>query len=495
MNPHFNPHLHNPNNQIQLNGANAPAQHQVMGNQGNLGQINPQFRPGMLNNAQPPMPPFNNPNPFFAQNQFIPFPQGAFHNLNANNLPLPFSQNAINPAQFMPNWPMNVPNFVQNVTQLLQMQMMNGAPLNLGLFMNAQSAAGSNNVALPQPVGGNSLPGMNHNNAPTKDIGAHHAQRNWDVFAPGAANPQSDAGVVNDVNDRKSNWRKPHENNFTGNHKRNESQRGFGNKQFHPRQNAQGNFNFNNENRGKGNKNFVGKNFKLSSHSEQTQVEKKRPLMLNYTEQEIKHWREERKKNYPSQANAEKKLKRNPKQPEVEDEAAKTRRQQLKEILAKQAELGCEVAEIPSCYLSDPEQQADGNKKNNKPFGKRDRFQNKFDKKARFQNGGRFSKKQRYENGDLQNQTGGATNPPHRETKKEPSLLKKLLSSEIKKDKKHLLQVFRFMVVNNFFENWPETPLEFPKVIVRESGDESEILKPKTDMIEADYDLNKITDI
>ncbi|XP_042043168.1 uncharacterized protein LOC121788587 [Salvia splendens] len=487
MNPQFNPHLHNPNNQIQLNGANAPAQHQVMMNQGNLGQINPQFRPGMLNNAQPPMPPFNNPNPFFGQNQFIPFPQGAFHNLNANNLPQPFAQNAVNPAQFMPNWPMNVPNLVQNVTQLLQMQMMNGAPQNLGLFMNAQAAAGSNNVALSQPVGGNSLPSMNHNNAPTKGIGAHHAQRNWDVFAPGAANPQSDAGVVSDANDRKNNWRKPREKNITGNLKHNKSQRGFGNKQFHPRQNAQGNFNFNNENRGKGNKNFAGKNFNASSHSEQTQMGKKRPLMLNYTEQEIKHWHEERKKNYPSQANTEKKLKKNPKQPEVEDETAKIRRQQLKEILAKQAELGCEVAEIPSCYLSDPEQQAGGNRQNNKPFGKRDRFQNKFDKKGRFQKGGRFSKRQRYENGhstDLQNQTGCTTNPPHNESKKEPSLLKKLLSSEIKKDKKHLLQVFRFMVVNNFFKNWPEKPLEFPKVIVKESGNESEILKPETDMIE-----------
>ncbi|XP_057798342.1 uncharacterized protein LOC131014403 [Salvia miltiorrhiza] len=485
MLPHFNSHLHNPNNQLQLNGANASAPHQVMGSQGNLGQINPQFRPGVLNNAQLPMPPFTNPNPFFAPNQFFPFPQGAFHNLNANNLPQPFAQNAINPAQFLPNWQLNMPNLVQNVTQLLQMQMMNAAPQDLGLFMNAQSGAGSNNGVLPLPVDGNSLTRMNHNNAVTKDIGVHHAQRNWDIFSPGAANPQSDAGVVNDVNDRKNTWRKPHDKNFTGNHKHNESQRGFGNKQFHTRQNAQGNFKFNNENRGKGNKKFVGKNFNLSSPSEQIQVGKKRSLMLNYTEQEIQHWREERKKNYPSQTNMEKKLKKNPKQPEVTDEAAKIRRQQLKEILAKQAELGCEVAEIPSCYLSDPEQQTDGNKQNNKAFGKRDRFHNKFDKKGRFQHSDRFSKKQRYENGhsaSLQNQT---TNP-HRENKKEPSLLKKLLSSEIKKEKKHLLQVFRFMVVNNFFENWPEKPLEFPKVIVKESGDESEIVKQKPYVIKGD---------
>ncbi|KAL1558861.1 hypothetical protein AAHA92_09274 [Salvia divinorum] len=197
--------------------------------------------------------------------------------------------------------------------------------------------------------------------------------------------PLSDAGVVNDVSDRKNNWRKPHDKNFTGNHKHNEAQRGCDI------------FQFNNEIRGKGNKNFAGKNFNLSNPSEQIQVGKKRSLMLNYTEQESQHWREERKKNYPSQANVEKKLKKNPKQLEVEDEAAKIRRQQIKEILAKQAELGCEVAEIPSCYLSDPEQQADAIKQNKRAFGKRDRFHNKFDKKGKFQQSDRYSKKQRYE--------------------------------------------------------------------------------------------------
>lgn len=54
--------------------------------------------------------------------------------------------------------------------------------------------------------------------------------------------------------------------------------------------------------------------------------------------------------------------------------------------------------------------------------------------------------------------------------------MKKLLSSEIKKDKKHLLQVFRFMVMNSFFESSPDGPLKYPVVIVKESGDESKNL-------------------
>ncbi|KAH6804171.1 hypothetical protein C2S51_032418 [Perilla frutescens var. frutescens] len=384
MLPHFNSHLHNPNNQLQWNGANASA-----------------------------------------------------------------------PQQFLPNGPLNVPNLVQNVSQLLQMQMMNVGPQNLGLFMNAQTGGGSNNGVLPQPVDGNGLNHMSHNDALTKDPGFHHAQQSWDIFSPGAAKPQSNAGVVNDVNDRKNNWRKPHNKNFNGNHKHDASQR-----QFPHRQNAQGNFKFNNENRGKGNKNFGGKNFDLSNPSEKMQVGRKRSIVLNYTEQEIRQWREDRKKNFPSKTNMEKKLKKNPKQPEVSDEASKKRRQQLKEILAKQAELGCEVAEIPSCYLSDPEQQTDDVQQNNKAFGRSQRFHNRFDKKGKFQQNDR--------------------------EKMEPSLLQKLLSSEIKKDKKHLLQVFRFMVVNNFFENSPEKPLKFPQVIVKESGNECEIVEQKSEMIQGD---------
>lgn len=150
--------------------------------------------------------------------------------------------------------------------------------------------------------------------------------------------------------------------------------------------------------------------------------------------------------------------------------------QQLKEILAKQAELGCEVAEIPSFYLSDSEQTG-GRQQNDKLFGKRGRFHNKYDK-GKFNQSDQFSKRQRSANGYANNLRS--------DSKREPSLLKKLLSSDIKKDKKHLLQVFRFMVTNSFFENWPEKPLKFPLVVVKESGNESEITEEKPEVAKGD---------
>lgn len=36
-----------------------------------------------------------------------------------------------------------------------------------------------------------------------------------------------------------------------------------------------------------------------------------------------------------------------------------------------------------------------------------------------------------------------------------------LLSAQIRKDKSHLLQSFRFMVNNDFFLGWPQQPLKF----------------------------------
>ncbi|KAL0281932.1 UNVERIFIED_CONTAM: hypothetical protein Sradi_7278100, partial [Sesamum radiatum] len=79
-----------------------------------------------------------------------------------------------------------------------------------------------------------------------------------------------------------------------------------------------------------------------------------------------------------------------------------------------------------------------------------------------------FTKKQKLAN--------GYTTKPCT-SNKEPSLLKKLLNSDIERDKKHLLQVFRFMVMNSFFGDWPEKPLKFPVVVVKEPGDVSELVE------------------
>lgn len=159
--------------------------------------------------------------------------------------------------------------------------------------------------------------------------------------------------------------------------------------------------------------------------------------------------------------------------------------QQLKQILAKQAELGCEVAEIPSYYLSDSDQQAHEKKKGGKALSKKENFQNKFRKRGRGNKNDCFSekkdfmkhnssdgydqndcvpKKRRSRNGDL------VAHYPMSE--REPTLLQKLLSSDIKRDKPHLVQALRFMAMNSFFKYWPKNKLKFPLVIIK--GDECE---------------------
>ncbi|GFY90701.1 GATA zinc finger protein [Actinidia rufa] len=181
-------------------------------------------------------------------------------------------------------------------------------------------------------------------------------------------------------------------------------------------------------------------------------------------------------------------------EPEVIDKDAKLRRQQLKEVLAKQAELGCEVAEIPSSYLSDSEKQVHGREVDKKAFPKKEKFQNKFNKRGRNRQKERFTKKQRLtDHDDTSNSpsqdkrfsekqnladNGSRANPSL--NKKQPTLLQKLLSADIRKDKRHLLQVFRFMVMNSFFKDCPEKPLRFPLVIVKDTASVGEVVEEKT---------------
>ncbi|CAM6103892.1 unnamed protein product [Calypogeia fissa] len=73
-------------------------------------------------------------------------------------------------------------------------------------------------------------------------------------------------------------------------------------------------------------------------------------------EEEISRWIEERRKHYPTAANIKQKaeeMKARKMRGELVDEDARKRRERLKEILAKQAELGVPVAEVPSYYMSD----------------------------------------------------------------------------------------------------------------------------------------------
>ncbi|GFQ01456.1 hypothetical protein PHJA_002289500 [Phtheirospermum japonicum] len=289
-------------------------------------QVRPQFQVGLLNSPQLAIPPFTNPNAYFAATQFLPFLQGPLQTLNTDNSPQLFAHNAVNQPQYMPNGQLNVPNLVQNVNQLLQMQMANCGPQNLGPFANARMGLANGNGIVPQLVDGNGINHLNHNAAVTQDFGSPQTQGNHNPFSPGAAKSQSNARIVNVDNDGKNSWRKSQNKNFIGNHKIDTSQRGiFSKNQFHYRQNARGSFKLNNDNGGKGKKNNGVKKIFSSNPAEQIQPGKKRSIVLNYTEQEIQQWREARRKNHPSNANVEKKSKHKP--TEVMDAVAKMRRQ------------------------------------------------------------------------------------------------------------------------------------------------------------------------
>ncbi|TQE10310.1 hypothetical protein C1H46_004149 [Malus baccata] len=61
-----------------------------------------------------------------------------------------------------------------------------------------------------------------------------------------------------------------------------------------------------------------------------------------------------------------------------------------------------------------------------------------------------------------------------------------LLSAEIRRDRSHLLQVFRFMVTNSFFKDCPDKPLKFPTVAIKESTGEEEVVEKLYSLAEKD---------
>lgn len=165
--------------------------------------------------------------------------------------------------------------------------------------------------------------------------------------------------------------------------------------------------------------------------------------------------------------------------------------------MAKQAELGVEVAEIPSHYLSDSEkQQSHGKKENNKKAFGKERFQNRGNKRRqhdkkqwrRHDQEDGFSKKQRLAGNDS-GETNASNQPPL--NNKKQTLLQKLLSTDIKRDQRHLLQVFRFMVMNSFFKESPEKPLKFPLVVVKETGFQGEVVDLKSSLSPTGEDVTQ----
>lgn len=299
--------------------------------------------------------------------------------------------------------------------------------------------------------------------------------------------------------------------------------------------------------------------------------------------EEIQQWREERKRNYPTESTITRKaqeMQQKRARGELIDEDAKKRRQRLREILTKQAELGIQVAEVPDHYMHDSLDHQKGHHKsghrghfhqdsltsrnvpNNYNFQKSKKSQSRESGKSNevgtddeamkiprledltsprsvLNDASDFKVKQSRESIEIVSPASGIqcpessplppgadksdkealgiapqnditdvdmqlqhsdgkmfhkvqsicryfqkgfckkgqrcdhvhvrmSNDGHNQTslaskhsKREPTLLEKLLSREIKREKSHLLQVFRFMVNNSFFSEWPNKPLKF----------------------------------
>ncbi|KAH9606302.1 hypothetical protein KSS87_020635 [Heliosperma pusillum] len=209
----------------------------------------------------------------------------------------------------------------------------------------------------------------------------------------------------------------------------------------------------------------------------QNKTEKRKPLFLLYTDKEIQKWREERKKNYPTKDIVQKKMSQKQANADAANEEAKLRRQQLKEVLAKQVELGFEVPEIPSHYMLDDENLSHGKGRNKR--SNNGRHQNRFNKRGKFDKNNRFPSNRNTDDNKpfSEEHEPFAPNLKVEENKgrktpiKEPTLLQKLLSADMKRDNNRLLQAFRFMTMNLFFMDKTEEPLDFPTVVVKESGD------------------------
>ncbi|KAG8078264.1 hypothetical protein GUJ93_ZPchr0007g3515 [Zizania palustris] len=201
---------------------------------------------------------------------------------------------------------------------------------------------------------------------------------------------------------------------------------------------------------------------KFPSDNPATGGHRKRPPII-YDANEVKQWVEARKKNYPTSVNINKKLSENQPAGEKKDEDAQMRRQELKEVLAKQKELGFELPELPPGYLSENEDGGNERKCNWKTQHRGSRFGNRVN-----------NKRSRYDRKDFQSKRPKVWNQTRRDDgtmvkSREPTLLQKLLSSDIKRDRHRLLHAFKFIVLNSFFSDYPDKPLDFPIVKVTRS--------------------------
>ncbi|PIA53259.1 hypothetical protein AQUCO_00900085v1 [Aquilegia coerulea] len=434
---------------------------------------------------------------FFANNrpQGTNLPGGQF---NVQHLPQNFNQITSLPhGQFLQNYigfpqvnPFNMPQCLPqsmgfNMNPQLGMNPHQITHNGQGQSMFIPSTMGQN-VMQGSPITGqqlqrNSLPSLNNDPAQMQQP---QSNLQSDQFGTSQGHHSKDNGYSISNSNQRNSQGNDCARNQEGSVNRNSQNTRFQKSNFHSKANGKGNFK---PFKGKGYNDKGARNPQLTkcteqkstadcqssrsltlSYSEQ-EIQKWREerrknhpsssksLVLNYTEQEIQKWREERKKNHPSRQNTE----NSEDQAHSKDIDAQNRRQQLKEILAKQAELGVEVAEIPRDYLLDLESKVNENEQD-RTSNKKGKFQKRGGKRQKRGGAGRYNKKQKL--GDSESCPRPAV------SKKNPSLLEKLLSADIKRDKSHLLQAFRFMVLNNFFVEWPKNALEFPSAAVEDSG-------------------------
>lgn len=435
-----------------------------------LGIVNPQI-PIPFNNSStimPNMPPLIIQQPGFVNQLGIP-QMGFAPQTNMNAIPMFVNQLIPGQPQGQP-FAFNLPqqhhhnmvfpslqNIMQNLNPIVPMQMPNPSqadgPQNPSLFANSLFVGQQGNLNQQNFV----------EDKRTQQLqGSLLTMPKTQNSRPSTSSCRLGVPVnVGPNNHSTSNWKNFPSKDFKKNPRKEASKMGYQKSQFHLMNNGKRKFVLSNEHKGKGFGYERTTKYGRTNPIEKTR-ENKRSLALIYTEQEIKQWREERRKNYPSNANIEKKRNGRLTNHGVFDTEAKQRREQLKEILAKQAELGVEVAEIPSHYLSDSEKQVNERQDNGRFPSKKGRPLNKHDRRGRFNKNDRFVKQKTLENKDSSNTFSL--------NQKKPTLLQKLLSADIRRDKHHLLQVFRLMAINSFFEDWPEKPLRFPLVVVKEDG-------------------------
>ncbi|KAG2390602.1 hypothetical protein LR48_Vigan07g272600 [Vigna angularis] len=250
-----------------------------------------------------------------------------------------------------------------------------------------------------------------------------------------------------------TNWNGSPSKNFKNRPKRGGFKGGFQKSKFHDANNGRTGFPKDHNGRGP----YSGRAGQDRLRSKELKQQPERFFSVTYTEQEIQQWREARKNNHPCN-HLQKRHSECPMDSKVINREVLQR--ELKEVLAKQAELGIEVAEIPSHYLKNSENRGLQNEGKNK-FSDKRKFQNKFNEKL--DRKGRFGKRQKFANNISESPLS---------KKRKPTLLQKLLSADISKDKSHLFQVFRFMVINSFFKHCPDKPLRYPSVMVKENGSE-----------------------